>query len=125
MRRLVKSMKTNKKKTADHSTALMGELIVSTSDLPKYASFFAVDKSCSEIRRMRIIYDNGWELSIIRGAFHLSDVDWGGGRGLFEIALFKAGHMRSDPIGYLTQEQVFSSIEKLRVGDLSDFYQLM
>lgn len=67
------------------------------------------DQSEPGIRRMRLIFANGFELSIIHGQF-----TFGGPRGLFEIAPFdQTGKMNGavlgltgDVEGYLTADEV-------------------
>jgi len=74
---------------------------------------------CSEpmITRYHVSFTNNLGLSVIRGPF-----TFGGNKGLFEIALFSDDNL-SEPIGYLTQEEVVEYIVKVgRDSDISDFY---
>jgi hypothetical protein len=111
-------MRTNKRKTKHHRRefAPNEEFSIVSSDLTSHSDFFVRDASDYHFRRMRIIYENGWELSVIRG-----DASFGGRYGLFEIALFNNKGMVGDVIGDLTKEKVFEYIARVQVGTVGDF----
>jgi len=64
----------------------------------------------------RMDFDNGWGVSVVRSSF-----TYGGKDGLYELAVFKDGHIHydnpianGDVIGYLKPEDVTEVMEKIQ-----------
>ncbi|RJR12461.1 hypothetical protein C4588_02165 [Candidatus Parcubacteria bacterium] len=77
---------------------------------------YAYDNSDIFMKQVRVVFNNGFQLSVIRGLG-----SYGGEHGLFEIMLIPKPNgdmgpfqeLHDDPLGYLTSQEVMVWIDKI------------